>query len=208
MFTGLIEDVGVVSRRSGADLAILSKKLLDDLKDGDSVSVNGACLTVAALTREGFVVQVSPESYARTTLGALRPVLAVNLDRALRADGRFGGHFVLGHVDGVGRVVSVRPQGEFTLWTFQAPEEVSRYLVPKGSIAIDGISLTVANLEKDTFSVAIIPVTIEHTTLSLRKSGDQVNMEADVIGKHVRHFMKNDATSGVTTDLLARNGFL
>jgi riboflavin synthase len=126
----------------------------------------------------------------------------------MRADGRFGGHFVLGHVDGVGRVVSVRPQGEFTLWTFQAPEEVSRYLVPKGSIAIDGISLTVANLEKDTFSVAIIPVTIEHTTLSLRKSGDQVNMEADVIGKHVRHFMKNDATSGVTTDLLARNGFL
>ena len=208
MFTGLIEDVGVVSRRSGADLAILSKKLLDDLKDGDSVSVNGACLTVAALTREGFVVQVSPESYARTTLGALRPGHAVNLDRAMRADGRFGGHFVLGHVDGVGRVVSVRPQGEFTLWTFQAPEEVSRYLVPKGSIAIDGISLTVANLEKDTFSVAIIPVTIEHTTLSLRKSGDQVNMEADVIGKHVRHFMKNDATSGVTTDLLARNGFL
>ncbi|NLN94309.1 MAG: riboflavin synthase [Candidatus Hydrogenedens sp.] len=208
MFTGLIEDVGVVSRRSGADLAILSKKLLDDLKDGDSVSVNGACLTVAALTREGFVVQVSPESYARTTLGALRPGHAVNLERAMRADGRFGGHFVLGHVDGVGRVVSVRPQGEFTLWTFQAPEEVSRYLVPKGSIAIDGISLTVANLEKDTFSVAIIPVTIEHTTLSLRKSGDQVNMEADVIGKHVRHFMKNDATSGVTTDLLARNGFL
>lgn len=208
MFTGLIEDIGVVSRRSGADLAILSKKLLDDLKEGDSVAVNGACLTVAALTSEGFVVQVSPETYAKTTLGTLKPGHAVNLERAMRADGRFGGHFVLGHVDGVGRVVSIRPQGDFTLWTFQAPEEVYHYLAPKGSITIDGISLTVINPEKDSFSVAIIPVTIEHTTLSLRKAGDQVNMEADVIGKHVRHFMKNDATSGVTTDLLARNGFL
>lgn len=208
MFTGLIEDIGVVSRRSGSDLAILSKKLLDDLKEGDSVAVNGACLTVAALTADGFVVQVSQESYARTTLGALKPGHAVNLERAMRADGRFGGHFVLGHVDGVGRVLSVKNQGEFSVWTFQAPDDVAQYLAPKGSVAIDGISLTVINPEKDTFGVAVIPVTIKHTTLSLRRPGDSVNMEADVIGKHVRHFMKNDARQGITPELLARNGFL
>lgn len=130
MFTGIIEEIGAVARRSGAELAILADKVLGDLKEGDSVAVDGVCLTAVAFFPKGFVVQVSPETYARTTLGRLKPGRAVNLERAMRADGRFGGHFVLGHVDGVGRVVSVRDQGEFSLWQFNAPDEVSRYLAP------------------------------------------------------------------------------
>ncbi len=207
MFTGIIEEVGAVSRRSGAELAILAETVLDDLKEGDSVAVNGACLTVAALSRDGFVVQVSPESFARTTLGRLRPGHAVNLERAMRAGGRFGGHFVLGHVDGVGRVASITDQGEFSLWRFEAPEEVARYLVPKGSIAIDGVSLTVVGPERGGFSVAVIPTTLKQTTLGARRANDWVNMEADVIGKHIRHYMNMDAKGGLTTEFLARHGF-
>lgn len=177
MFTGLIEEVGAISRRSGAELAILAEKVLDDLKEGDSVAVNGVCLTVAVFFTGGFVVQVSPESYARTTLGRLKPGHAVNLERAMRADGRFGGHFVLGHVDGVGKVVSIRDQGDFSLWQFAAPDEVAPYLAPKGSIAIDGVSLTLVSPERHLFSVAIIPTTLKHTTLGARRPGDLVNME-------------------------------
>ncbi|OQC06037.1 MAG: Riboflavin synthase [Candidatus Hydrogenedentes bacterium ADurb.Bin101] len=207
MFTGIIEEIGAVSRRSGAELAILGETVLDDLKDGDSVAVDGVCLTVVAFFPKGFVVQVSPESYARTTLGRLKPGHAVNLERAMRADGRFGGHFVLGHVDGVGRVVSIRDQGEFSLWTFTAPEEVARYLAPKGSIAIDGISLTLVTPEHNNFSVAVIPATLRKTTLGSRRPGDPVNMEADILGKHVRHYMNLDGRNGVTAEFLARHGF-
>lgn len=206
MFTGIIEEVGVVARRSGADLDILAETVLDGLALGDSVAVDGACLTVAALTCRGFVVQVSPESYARTTLGTLKPGHAVNLERAMRADGRFGGHFVLGHVDGVGRVESVRDQGEFSLWRFRAPDEVAPYLIPKGSVTIDGISLTVVEPDRDRFSVAVIPATVKNTKLSAKRAGDPVNMEADVLGKHIHHYL-NREERGVSMDLLRRNGF-
>lgn len=208
MFTGLIEEVGVVARRSGMDLAVLAKTIMADLKLGDSVAINGACLTVAALTDDGFVVQMSPESLERTTLGRLRPGDAVNLERAMAANGRFGGHFVLGHVDGTGRVVRVTPQGDFSLWRFQAAAEIARYLIPKGSIAIDGISLTVIEPAGDTFGVAVIPTTIAHTTLASRRPGDEVNLETDVLAKHVYHLVKGSNGSGnVTMDLLRRQGF-
>lgn len=207
MFTGLIEEIGAVSRRSGAELAILAEKVLDGLKEGDSVAVNGACLTVVAFFTGGFVVQVSPETHARTTLGRLKPGHAVNLERAMRADGRFGGHFVLGHVDGVGKVVSIRDQGEFSLWQFAAPDEVAQYLAPKGSIAIDGISLTLVAPDRNQFGVAIIPTTLKQTTLGARRPGDLVNMEADILGKHVRHYMNMDAKGGLTPEFLARHGF-
>ena len=199
--------MGAVARRSGADLAILAEKVLDDLKEGDSVAVNGVCLTVAAFFPGGFVAQVSPESYSRTTLGGLKPGHAVNLERAMRADGRFGGHFVLGHVDGIGRVASIRDQGEFSLWQFTAPDEVAQYLAPKGSIAIDGISLTLVAPERNSFGVAIIPTTLKHTTLGSRRPGDPVNMEADILGKHVRHYMNLDARNNLTPEFLARHGF-
>jgi len=207
VFTGIIEEVGAVTRRSGADLAIMAKVVLEGLGLGDSIAVNGACLTVAAITGETFVVQISSESLERTTLGRLRPGDAVNLERAMPANGRFDGHFVLGHVDGVGRVADITPQGEFSRWRFQAPPEVARYVVPKGSVAVDGISLTVIEPAADTFGVAVIPATIARTTLASKRPGDDVNIEADVIGKHVYHYLDGSAGGGVGMDLLRRQGF-
>lgn len=195
-------------RRSGADLAILAHEVLGGLKLGDSVAVDGACLTVAALNHDNFVVQVSPESYSRTTLGSLKAGHAVNLERAMLAGGRFGGHFVQGHVDGVGKVESVMDQGEFSLWRFRAPGDVARYLVPKGSVTINGISLTVVDPDRDTFAVAVIPATLKSTTLGNKRPGDPVNMEADVIGKHIYHYIKGNGKEGVTAEFLARHGFV
>lgn len=206
MFTGLIEEVGAVARRSGPDLAVFAKTVLDGLREGDSVAVDGACLTVVAINADGFVVQVSPETFARTTLGRLRPGHAVNLERALTLGSRLGGHLVLGHVDGVGRIEKVTDQGEFQLWRFRAPEEVARFLVPKGSVAIDGISLTVVEPGNGEFSVAVIPATVRKTTLSAKRPGDPVNMEADIIGKHVYHYVRG-GKGGITEDFLARHGF-
>jgi riboflavin synthase len=130
----------------------------------------------------------------------------------MRADGRFGGHFVLGHVDGVGRVTQVQEQGKFSVWRFQAPEEVARYLVPKGSVAIDGISLTVVEPSRDTFGVAMIPTTLKHTALGAKRPGDRVNMEADIIGKHLYHYARrspngSEPSGSVSMDLLTRQGF-
>ena len=207
MFTGIIEEVGAVSRRSGADLTIMAKVVLEGVQEGDSIAINGACLTVVSFAPESFVVQMSPETLERTTLGGLRPGDAVNLERAMAYGGRVGGHFVQGHVDGVGRVHSVQNQGEFSLWRFQAPNEVARYLVPKGSVAIDGISLTVIEPAGDTFGVAIIPATIEKTTLSSKRAGDSVNMEADMLGKHIFHYMKQMARGGLTLEKLKNHGF-
>lgn len=207
MFTGIIEEVGAVSRRSGAQITIMAREVLKDLRLGDSIAVDGACLTVAALHADSFVAHMSPETLMRTTLGRLRAGHAVNLERAMRADGRFGGHFIQGHVDGVGKIEAVMAQGEFSLWRFRAPAEVARYLVPKGSIAIDGISLTVVEPERDTFAVAIIPATITNTTLSAKGAGDFVNMEADMFGKHIYHYLKGGKSEGITPEFLARHGF-
>ncbi|MBI2434531.1 MAG: riboflavin synthase [Candidatus Hydrogenedentes bacterium] len=208
MFTGIIEEVGAVSRRSGAELAIMAETVMGDLKLGDSVAVDGVCLTVAALNPDNFIVQISPETYARTTLGRLKAGHAVNLERALAAGQRFGGHFVLGHVDGVGRVENIRDQGEFALWRFKAPQEVARYLAPKGSIAVDGISLTVVEPRGDLFSVALIPTTLAKTTIGQKRVGDPVNMEADILGKHILHYLRGTAKEGVSLESLAQHGFI
>ena len=209
MFTGLIEEVGAVSRRSGADLCVMASFILDGLREGDSVAVNGACLTAVAVGHDWFVAQLSPETLERTTLGQLRPGDAVNLERAMALGGRMGGHFVQGHVDGIGKVESVSPQGEFSLWRFRAPDEVARYLVPKGSIAVDGVSLTVVEPSGDTFGVAVIPETMKHTTLGTRRAGDPVNLEADMIGKHIYHYVHSvrGRNSGLNVEFLARHGF-
>jgi len=206
MFTGIIEEVGAVLRRSGAELEILAETVLEDAALGDSIAIDGACMTVAALNERSFVVQVSQESYDRTTLGRLKPGHAVNLERAMGAGGRFGGHFVLGHVDGVGKIEQIQSQGAFAVWRFRAPEAVARYLIPKGSVTIDGISLTVVDPKDDSFSVALIPTTLEKTTLKAKAPGDPVNMEADMIGKHILHYM-NNGRGGVTRDFLAQHGF-
>lgn len=207
MFTGIIEEVGAISRRSGADMTILAKTVLEGVREGDSIAVNGTCLTVVAFDEEGFVVQVSPETLQRTTLGQLKAGDAVNLERALAAGARMGGHFVQGHVDGVGRVHSIRNQGEFAVYRFQAPAEVAPYLVPKGSIAIDGISLTVVDPKRDIFDVAVIPATLAKTTLGSRRPGDFVNMEADMIGKHIFQFLKTMGAGGLTVEKLRKHGF-
>jgi riboflavin synthase len=206
MFTGIIEEVGAISRRSGSDIAILAEVVLDDIQIGDSICVNGACLTVTTFDDKGFTAQTSPETVERTTLGKAKPGDAVNLERAMAVGDRFGGHFVQGHVDGIGQVYSVRNQGDFSLWRFRAPDEVARYLVPKGSIAVDGISLTIVEPAGDTFGVAIIPETVNRTILGAKRSGDPVNLEADVIGKHIYHYVKA-GNGGLTQEFLARHGF-
>jgi riboflavin synthase len=205
MFTGIVQEVGAITRLSGCDVAILAEDMVSDLALGDSVAVDGACLTVAALLDDSFVVQVSPETLARTTLGNKRVGDAVNLEQAMAVGDRFDGHFVQGHVDGVGRIKGITRQGGFQLWHFQAPLEVAQYLVPKGSVTIDGISLTVVEPEGDTFAVALIPATLEKTTFNSKGSGDAVNMESDVIGKHIFHYLK--AGNGVTMEKLKRHGF-
>lgn len=208
MFTGIVEEIGAVSRRNSAQVTILAQTVIEGVQHGDSIAVDGACLTVTAFDAESFTVQISPETFAKTTLGRLKPGEAVNLERAMQLGGRLGGHFVLGHVDGVGKVEKVRDQGEFQVWTFRAPEEVAKYLVPKGSVTIDGISLTVVDPAGDTFSVAVIPATLVKSTLSRKRPGDLLNMEADMIGKHIFHYLKRGGgKAGITADLLAQHGF-
>lgn len=207
MFTGIIEEVGVVQRREGFDLAVKASCVLENVRLGDSIAIDGACMTVVEFTDEEFLVQVSPESFTCTTLGCLKAGDGVNLERAMALGDRFGGHVVQGHVDGVARVGSVQHQGDFSLWTFIAPEELSQYLVPKGSVTIDGISLTVIDPGNNTFDVAVIPKTLEQTTLRSKGPGDRVNMEADVFSKHVFHYMQQVGGSGLTREMITRHGF-
>ena len=207
MFTGIIEEVGAIARRAGSDITIAARAVIDGVRQGDSIAVDGVCLTVTAFDAHGFSVQVSPETYSNTTLGAKRVGDGVNLERAMAANGRFDGHMVQGHVDGVGSVISVDPQGDFALWRFRAPDAIARYLVPKGAVAVDGISLTVVDPRDDTFGVAIIPISLERTTLQSKKSGDPVNLEADIVGKYIYHYLKGNASGSLSIETLKRHGY-
>lgn len=188
MFTGLVEAVGEITDRQatsgGARLSIQSP-LTAELGLGDSVAVNGVCLTVTALQGADFHADVGPETLRVTTLGQFGRGTKVNLERPLRADGRFGGHFVQGHVDGVGRVEDWRPEADFHWLTVSFPAHLGSYIVPKGSIAIDGISLTVAHLGNTSVDIMIVPFTIEHTNLRAVRKHDAVNIECDMVGKYV-----------------------
>lgn len=206
MFTGIIEEIGTVRAIDGPELTIACQRVLDALAVGDSIAIDGACMTVVRFDTDSFQVQVSPESFERTALGALRPGDPVNLERAMAAGDRFGGHFVLGHVDAVGRVEAVEPQGEFQLWTFTAPPDVAQYLVPKGSVTVDGISLTVVNPADGRFSAAVIPETLKKTKLHAKKAGDPVNLEADVFGKHILHYLRHTLTGEAAESLVSRFG--
>ena len=186
MFTGIVEEVGEVVRRADGGLTVRAAFAAGGgLAVSDSVSVNGACLTVTALDGGAFSVDTVPETLRRTNLGALSPGDPVNLERPMRADGRFGGHVVQGHVDATGEVVSVKPEGESRVFTFEAPPSVMRYVVEKGFVAVDGASLTVVSCNWRAFSVAIVPYTWENTVLKSRNVGDAVNLEADVMAKYV-----------------------
>lgn len=183
--------------------------IFSDLKPGDSVAVNGVCLTVARLKDRTFTADVMHETLNRSNLGTLRQGSSVNLERALAADGRLGGHFVLGHIDGTGVITSLRDDGNARWYTLEAPDSVMLYVVEKGSIAIDGISLTVASVGRGSFLVSVIPHTRSETTLSQRQSGDVVNLEADLLGKYVHKFLtKQQGTSkGLTEEFLLRCGY-
>lgn len=186
MFTGLIEAVGrVASVQSTATGRRLRVGTTLGVTAGDSLAVNGVCLTVVAAGADHVECDVGPETARITTLGALQPGDPVNLERPMRADGRFGGHFVLGHVDGTGRLVRAREEGEARWLTVSFGAALAPYLIPKGSVAIDGISLTVASLAEETFDVMVVPYTWDHTNLQARRPGDPVNLECDVVGKYV-----------------------
>ncbi len=215
MFTGLIEDVGkIVSLvRSGESgkLTVATALPVAEIRLGDSVAVNGVCLTVTRQESAGMTFDVSPESLERSNLGDLKTGDKVNLERALRLSDRLGGHIVTGHVDCIARVEARRQQANALIFSFCLLEPaMARYLVPKGSVTIDGISLTVNNVTSHTFSVSIIPHTADMTTLTLRKPGDPVNIETDIIGKYVERLLNGNqvASAGVTAELLARNGFM
>lgn len=209
MFTGIIEETGVIRAvQRGAKSAVLTveaKKVLEDVHIGDSIATNGVCLTVTSVRGDCFTADVMNESLRRSSLGDLKPGSRVNLERAMAANGRFGGHIVSGHIDGTGTVVSVRRDDIAVWYTVCTTPQLMRYIVEKGSVAIDGISLTVAAVETDRFSVSVIPHTAQETTLSEKRPGATVNLENDVIGKYVEKLMQKD--SGITLDFLAQNGF-
>lgn len=216
MFTGLIQDVGTVrSLRRSADsirLSVATRFPMEDLMLGESIAVNGVCLTAVSFGGGSFEADLSPESLERSTLGDLFPGSPVNLERALRLCDRLGGHLVSGHVDGIGTVVERRQDANAVRFTFRIPPELSRYFVVKGSVAVDGISLTVNEVGGETFGLAVIPHTLAATTLKDARPGCRVNVETDILGKYVERLLKGGEPpptgSGVDLQFLAKHGFL
>jgi riboflavin synthase len=218
VFTGIIEEigglVGISPRGNALSLTIKATKVISDLKEGDSIAVNGACLTVVAWEKDIFIVEVSPETLARSNLGKLRIGERINLERALKLGDRLGGHQVTGHIDGVGRIVALEREGEFLFITVQAPPEVMKYVVVKGSIALDGVSLTIAACWGDRFQISVIPYTAKVTTIGQKSMGSEVNLEADLVGKYIERFMSarggqlKDQARAIDHEFLAEHGFI
>lgn len=214
MFTGIVEEVGQIARvQRGAHSAVLTiacEKVLEGTKIGDSIAVNGICLTVTACSSGSFSADVMHETLNRSSLAQATSGTAVNLERAMAADGRFGGHIVSGHVDGTGRITRVRRDDTAIWYTVACEAALLRYIVEKGSITIDGISLTVATVTAEDFSISAIPHTVANTVLAHRHEGDVVNLECDIIGKYVEKLLQPQETpkaSGITKEFLAEYGF-
>lgn len=224
MFTGIIEEVGnILKIDKGSKSSILhigGKLIFDDLKIGDSVAVNGVCLTVTTLSSNSFTADVMSETLSRSSLGMLTRNSPVNLERAMAANGRFGGHIVSGHIDGTGTIESIKKDDNAVWYSIKASEKLLRYIVEKGSIAIDGISLTVAKVTKSTFSISIIPHTIKATILGTKGIGDTVNLENDMVGKYIERFLTvppiepkgipqepTRNSQGITKEFLAKYGY-
>lgn len=216
MFTGLVEEIGkieaIAKGERSARLTIKAEKIIKDLNIGDSISTNGVCLTVTSFSRNIFTVDVMAETMRRSNLGNLCAGEEVNLERAMKAEGRFGGHIVSGHIDGIGKITSLEKEDNATCISISTESNLLKYIVEKGSITIDGISLTVAYVNDQRFTVCIIPHTAKETTLLNKNIGDMVNLECDIIGKYVEKLLtfKNleDKTSNITTDFLKSNGFM
>ncbi len=206
MFTGIIEEVGKVIS-SAEKLTIAADNVLEGMQQGDSMAVNGVCLTVTSFDDKSFSADVMPETLDKTNLGLLRPGDAVNLERPLAANGRLGGHLVQGHIDDRARVGSVSRRGEALLLSFNAPPKLMPYIVEKGFVAVDGVSLTVVSRDSSSFQVSIVGYTREHTTLGNRGVGEVVNLEVDIIAKYVEQLTKPHS-GGITIDFLQEHGFL
>ena len=218
MFSGIVEEMGAVQSMekglAGARFSILASVILDDLHVGDSVSVSGACLTVTNIEENGFLVDVSTETLNCTLLGKITVGTPVNLERAVKLNARMGGHLVTGHVDGIGTLRAREQDGNATYLTVEAPEDIIRYCVTKGSITMDGISLTINGVTDCSFAVAIIPHTAKVTTMGLKQIGDSVNLESDLIGKYVERLLQANGTLSppsspiINKDYLQKRGLL
>lgn len=218
MFTGIIEEIGLVEniQRSGESfvLAVKAEKVLEGVQLGDSIAVNGVCLTVTSFSNNRFTVDVMPETVKATSLRTVQRGSRVNLERAMAAGGRFGGHFVSGHVDGTGVIKSKKPFENAVYYEIEAGQELMQYIIVRGSIAVDGTSLTVFGVTENRFTISLIPHTLSETVLGLKDTGDVVNLECDMIGKYVGHFLNGfpyDSSqkkpSGITEKFLEENGF-
>ena len=217
MFTGIIEEVGALERLAGGEIAIRAKKVLEDVALGDSIAVNGICLTVTHFDAAHFVADVMPETVRRTSLAELKRGSRVNLERALTLKSRLGGHIVSGHIDGAGTIAAMQEEGNAVLLTVRASTSILRYIVEKGSVALDGISLTVAHVGAADFTVSLIPHTREITNLREKRMGSRLNIETDILGKYVEKLFpgartkgENDApksAGGLTLDFLREQGF-
>ncbi len=206
MFTGIIEETGTVLC-GGERFKIGAKRVLEDVRIGDSISVNGVCLTVTEFTADSFTVDIMPETLRCTNLGGIKKGGRVNLERAMPANGRFGGHIVSGHIDGVGVISDVKNDGNAVIYTISADKSILRHVIYKGSAAVDGISLTVCAVDDTGFSVSVIPHTRAETTLADKKCGDTVNIETDIIAGYVEKLLKSENESKIDMDFLRRCGF-
>ncbi len=216
MFTGIIEEVGRLERLAGGEIAIRAKKVLEDVALGDSIAVNGICLTVTRFDEAHFTADVMPETIRRTSLAELRRGSRVNLERALMLKSRLGGHIVGGHIDGAGTIAAMKEEGNAILLTVRASDSVLRYIVEKGSVALDGISLTVARVGAADFTVSLIPHTREITNLREKSVGSRLNIETDILGKYVEKLFPGGCAlgsaapkgkDGITMDFLRQQGF-
>ena len=207
MFTGIIEEIGVARETSSSHLTFETRKVLEGTKVGDSIAVNGVCLTVTFLSDYSFSVDVMPETLRSSNLGGLHYGDRVNLERALMAGGRLGGHLVLGHVDDTGEVIAVTPEEAARIVRISTPTKLMPYIVDKGFIAVDGVSLTIIDLDDFSFTVSLVAYTLKHTTLGDRRPGDMVNLEADIIAKYVEG-LKRQKKQGLTFDFLEECGFV
>ncbi|WP_339262295.1 riboflavin synthase [Lysinibacillus sp. FSL K6-3209] len=212
MFTGIIEDIGTVktlqSDRQSMEITVISPKIVADVKLGDSIAVNGVCLTVTHYNDQELTMDVMPETVKATNLQQLTVGHAVNLERAMPANGRFGGHFVSGHVDGVGKIIRKRPMANAVYIDIELSENLTSYCIPKGSITIDGTSLTLFHVEKNSVTVSLIPHTYKETVLGVKNVGALVNIETDLVGKYIIHQLKGGLQSStITKDYLAKHGF-
>ncbi|RWZ58900.1 riboflavin synthase [Halobacillus fulvus] len=215
MFTGIVEEIGtlksVKSKTESLEVTVKADKILDDVNLGDSISVNGVCLTVTSFTDQTVDFDVMPETYRATTLHELSQGSPINLERAMAAGGRFGGHLVSGHIDGTGKIVSKNPESNAVYYDIELPDELIHYFVYKGSIAVDGTSLTVFGVKDNKVTISLIPHTMEHTVLGGKGPGDKVNIECDMIGKYVAHFLQGQQSehpkSALSKQFLSDNGF-